>query len=143
MRRRPSWCGCSSAGPSRIFFRRARVAIGAPILHLNHAAFDPDLPRAGWQAPRDVSLTVHEGEIVGLAGLMGVGRTELLGALHGFGAAGRWRGTVEVRGEPARLGTIQAARQAGIAYVTDDRRGTGLVLNHTVAQNAVMSTCGG
>ena len=118
--------------------RAARV--GAPILHLKNAAFDPDVPRAGWQAPTDVSLTVHEGEIVGLAGLMGVGRTELLSALHGFGAQGRWRGTVEVRGQAARLGSIPDARRAGLAYVTDDRRGTGLILNHTVAQNAVMST---
>jgi ribose transport system ATP-binding protein len=114
--------------------------IGAPILRLDHAAFDPDIPRAGWQAPRDVSLTVHVGEIVGLAGLMGVGRTELLSALHGFGANGRWRGLVEMHGKPAALGTIRAARRAGIAYVTDDRRGTGLILNHTVGQNAVMST---
>ena len=98
------------------------------------------MPRAGWQAPRDVSLTVHEGEIVGLAGLMGVGRTELLSALHGFGVSGRWRGTVEVRGVATVLGTIPAARRAGLAYVTDDRRGTGLVLHHTVAQNTLMST---
>lgn len=113
--------------------------VGKPILHLHRAAFDPARPRAGWQAPRDVSLTVHEGEIVGLAGLMGVGRTELLAALYGFGAVGRWRGTVDMRGAAARLGTIGAARRAGIAYVTDDRRGTGLVLHHTVAQNALMS----
>jgi ribose transport system ATP-binding protein len=113
---------------------------GAPILRLEHARFDPEIPRAGWQAPRDVTLTVREGEIVGLAGLMGVGRTELLSALHGFGAAGRWRGRVEVRGAATRLGTIAAARRAGLAYVTDDRRGTGLVLHHTVAQNALMST---
>ena len=124
---------------SDLFPPRA-TKVGAPILRLDHAAFEPDHPRPGWQAPRDVSLTVHEGEVVGLAGLMGVGRTELLSALHGFGTSGRWRGTVEVGGKPARLGTIPAAREAGIAYVTDDRRGTGLVLNHTVAQNAVMST---
>ena len=124
---------------SDLFPPRA-VRVGAPVLRLQNAAFDPDLPRAGWQAPRDVSLTVHEGEIVGLTGLMGAGRTELLSALHGFGAQGRWRGTVEVRGVPTVLGTIGAARRAGLAYVTDDRRGTGLVLNHTVAQNAVMST---
>ena len=116
------------------------AAAGEPILRLDHAAFHPDNPRPGWQAPQDVSLTVHAGEIVGLAGLMGVGRTELLSALYGFGASGRWRGTVEVEGRPAVLGTIAAARRAGIAYVTDDRRGTGLVLKHTVAQNAVMST---
>ncbi len=124
---------------SDLFPPRA-ARIGAPILHLKNAAFDPDVPRAGWQAPVDVSLTVHEGEIVGLAGLMGVGRTELLSALHGFGAQGRWRGTVEMRGQAAHLGSIPDARRAGLAYVTDDRRGTGLILNHTVAQNAVMST---
>ncbi len=126
--------------PFADLFPPRSAAVGAPILRLEHAAFDADRPRPGWQAPRDVSLTVHEGEIVGLAGLMGVGRTELLSALHGFGASGRWRGTVEVRGRPATLGTIAAARRAGIAYVTDDRRGTGLVLKHTVAQNVVMST---
>ena len=124
---------------SDLFPKRAS-RVGAPILHLSRAAFDPDRPRAGWQAPRDVSLTVSKGEIVGLAGLMGVGRTELLGALYGFGAAGHWRGTVEVRGEPAKLGTVEAARRSGIAYVTDDRRGTGLVLHHSVAQNTLMST---
>ena len=124
---------------SDLFPPRA-VGVGAPILRLDHARFEPSNPRPGWQAPQDVSLAVHAGEIVGLTGLMGAGRTELLSALHGFGAEGHWRGTVEVRGTPALLGTIAAARRAGIAYVTDDRRGTGLVLNHTVAQNAVMST---
>jgi len=121
-------------------FPQRPARVGAPILHLKDAAFDPVIPRAGWQAPVKVSLTVHAGEIVGLAGLMGVGRTELLSALYGFGVKGRWRGTVEIRGEPVRLGTIQGARRAGISYVTDDRRGTGLVLRHTVAQNVVMST---
>ena len=124
---------------AELFPPRAR-RVGKPILRLDHASFDPSAPRAGWQAPRDVSLTVHEGEIVGLSGLMGVGRTELLSALHGFGASGRWRGTVEVRGVETALGSIPAARRAGLAYVTDDRRGTGLVLHHTVAQNALMST---
>ncbi|WP_118178808.1 sugar ABC transporter ATP-binding protein [Paraburkholderia phosphatilytica] len=114
--------------------------VGDLILRLDHAAFDPAIPRAGWQAPRDVSLTVHRGEIVGLTGLMGAGRTELLSALYGFGANGRWRGTVDMHGKPVRLGDIHAARHAGIAFVTDDRRGAGLVLHQTVAQNAVMST---
>ena len=124
---------------SDLFPPRA-AKVGKPILRLDHASFEPSVPRAGWQTPQDVSLTVDEGEIVGLAGLMGVGRTEMLCALHGFGAQGKWRGTIEVRGVPTRLGTIPAARRAGIAYVTDDRRGTGLVLHHTVAQNTLMST---
>ncbi len=124
---------------SELFPPRA-TNVGALILRLEHAAFDPAVPRAGWQAPCDVTLDVREGEIVGLGGLMGAGRTELLSALYGFGVEGRWRGAVEIRGKPARLGTVADARRAGLAFVTDDRRGTGLVLHHTVAQNAVMST---
>ena len=114
--------------------------IGRELLQLEHARFDPSIERAGWQAARDVSLTVHAGEIVGLAGLMGVGRTEFLSALYGFEAKGRWSGMVLVDGKPAHLGTIAAARHAGIAYVTDDRRGTGLILKHSVGENVVLST---
>lgn len=124
---------------SDLFPSRAK-AMGKPILRLEHAAFDPDIIRAGWQASVDISLTVHAGEIVGLAGLMGAGRTELFSALYGFGVSGRWRGVVEMHGQAAQLGTIHASRHAGVAYVTDDRRGTGLILNHTVAQNTLLST---
>ncbi|WP_158804785.1 MULTISPECIES: sugar ABC transporter ATP-binding protein [unclassified Acidisoma] len=114
--------------------------LGEPILNLVHARFVPLVDRAGWQAPQDVSLTVHEGEIVGLSGLMGAGRTELLSALYGFEARGRWVGRVEIGGRPVKLGSVATARRAGMAYVTDDRRGTGLVLGQSVARNIVMST---
>ena len=114
--------------------------LGEPILNLVHARFVPVVDRAGWQAPQDVSLTVHEGEIVGLSGLMGAGRTELLSALYGFEARGRWVGRVEIGGRPVKLGSVATARRAGMAYVTDDRRGTGLVLGQSVARNIVMST---
>jgi ribose transport system ATP-binding protein len=122
-----------------LFPPRAERA-GREILRLEHARFEPDVERAGFQAPQDVSMTVHEGEIVGLSGLMGVGRTELFSALYGFGTRGRWHGTVLIVGRAAQLGTVAAARRAGIAYVTDDRRGTGLILHHSVAENVVMST---
>ncbi len=101
---------------------------GALRLRLADASFEPVRPRAGWQAPREISLDVHAGEIVGLAGMMGAGRTELLSALFGTGAQGRWRGTVEIDGRPADLSSIRAARRAGVAFVTDDRRGSGLML---------------
>ena len=113
---------------------------GEPLLGLRHARFQPAVPRAGWQAPVDVTLTVHAGEIVGLSGLMGAGRTELLSALFGYEVRGEWKGDVRVSGRPARLGSVAEARRAGLAYVTDDRRGTGLILGHSVASNIVLST---
>src|SRR4029077_3045169 len=78
-------------------------------------------------------------EIVGLAGVMGAGRTELLSALYGTGLSGGWHGVVEVDGKPARLTSVRAARRAGLAFVTDDRRGSGLMLRMSVARNLVMS----
>jgi ribose transport system ATP-binding protein len=112
---------------------------GKRLLHLDRASFMPVRERAGWQAPREITLDVHAGEIVGLAGVMGAGRTELLSALYGTGLAGRWRGTVEVDGRPVTLRSIRAARKSGIAFVTDDRRGSGLMLRMGVGRNLVMS----
>ena len=83
--------------------------------------------------------TSRKGEIVGLAGIMGAGRTELLSALYGTGVPGRWEGDVAVDGRPVRLDSIASARRAGIAFVTDDRRGSGLMLRMSVALNLVMS----
>jgi len=114
-------------------------AIGEPLLKLEHARFVTKRVPAGWQAPAAVSLTVHAREIVGLAGIMGAGRTELLSTLYGAGPRGRWSGTVEVAGRPARLASIAAARRAGIAFVTDDRRRSGLMLQQTTGRNVVMS----
>ena len=123
---------------SELYPRRA-AAIGRPLLRFRDAAFRPDRESAGWQVPRKLDFDVHAGEIVGLAGVMGAGRTELLSALYGTGLAGAWTGTVELDGAPARLDTIHAARQSGVAFVTDDRRGGGLMLRMPVGRNLVMS----
>jgi len=82
---------------------------------------------------------VREGEIVGLAGIMGAGRTELLSALYGSAGAGSWSGVVEVAGATARLASIHSARARGLAFVTDDRRGAGLMLRDNVSRNLVGS----
>jgi ribose transport system ATP-binding protein len=112
---------------------------GDVLLRLEHARFEPRRAVAGWQSAQDVSLTVRAGEIVGLAGIMGAGRTELLSALYGVGPRGRWRGVVEVGGKPTRIASTPQARRAGLAFVTDDRRGSGLMLRMPVARNLVMS----
>jgi ribose transport system ATP-binding protein len=121
-----------------LYPRRTRMP-GRRLLHLEEVRFQPARASAGWQAPRKISLDVHEGEIVGLAGVMGAGRTELLSALYGTGPAGHWEGTVEIDGRPVRLDSIRAARRAGLALVTDDRRGSGLMLRMAVGRNLVMS----
>jgi ribose transport system ATP-binding protein len=112
---------------------------GDLLLRLEGARFEPVRPQAGWTPPSAVSLTVRAGEIVGLAGIMGAGRTELLTALYGAGPRGRWHGIVEIGGRPARIGSCAAARRAGVAFVTDDRRGSGLMLRLPVGQNLVLS----
>ena len=112
---------------------------GKTLLSLKNASFRLARESAGWQPPRGISLEVREGEIVGLAGIMGAGRTELLSALYGTGLAGRWQGEVAVDGRPVKLESINAARKAGIAFVTDDRRGSGLMLRMAVGLNLVMS----
>lgn len=109
------------------------------LLSLRDASFRLAHESAGWQPPSGVSLDVKAGEIVGLAGIMGAGRTELLSALYGTGLSGRWEGEVAMDGQPVRLDSIRAARAAGIAFVTDDRRGSGLMLRMAVGLNLVMS----
>ena len=125
--------------PLNELYPRRSGAKGATVLRLDQASFRPRRPRPGWQAPRDISLEVHAGEIVGLAGIMGAGRTELLSALYGAAGPGRWTGVVEVGGAPVRLNSIRAARAAGLGFVTDDRRGGGLMLRDSVAHNLVAS----
>ncbi len=112
---------------------------GPVLLHLADAGYAPSAPRAGWQAPSGVSLTVRAGEIVGLAGIMGAGRTELLTCLYGAAPSGRWTGRVEIDGKAVRLESVAAARRAGLALVTDDRRGSGLMLRQSVARNVVLA----
>ena len=83
----------------------------------------------------DVSLTVHPGEIVGLAGLVGAGRTELLETI--IGARGRASGEVRVQGEPLRGGPNRAIR-SGVVLLTDDRQAKGAVPTMTVGENMLL-----
>jgi ABC-type sugar transport system ATPase subunit len=83
-----------------------------------------------------VDLDVHPGEIVGLAGLVGAGRSELLEAI--FGAAPRGAGTVEMFGQPVAGTDPRSAIAAGLGYLPPDRKTAGLILSMTVRQNLTM-----
>ncbi|WP_189823893.1 multiple monosaccharide ABC transporter ATP-binding protein [Streptomyces finlayi] len=91
----------------------------------------------------DVSLTVRRGEIVGIAGLMGAGRTEL--AMSVFGRSyGRYvAGRVEVAGREADVRTVPAAIEAGLAYVTEDRKQYGLNLIDNINRNISLASLPG
>ena len=77
---------------------------------------------------RKANLNVRAGEIVGIAGLMGAGRTELARSIFGRSYGSRNEGTLILNGKELTLGTVTAAIDAGIAYVSEDRKGLGLNL---------------
>ncbi|QDL54530.1 sugar ABC transporter ATP-binding protein [Rhodoferax aquaticus] len=88
------------------------------------------------RAIRDVSFTVRRGEILGFAGLMGAGRTEVARAV--FGADRIDNGEVRVRGQVIRLESPQDAVQAGIGYLSEDRKHFGLATGMDVESNITL-----
>ncbi|NLO62715.1 MAG: ATP-binding cassette domain-containing protein [Clostridiaceae bacterium] len=84
---------------------------------------------------QDASLNVRRGEIVGLAGLMGAGRTELATSVFGRAYGTVLKGRIFKDGQPIILTSISKAIQHGIAYITEDRKGDGLVLPVSISEN--------
>lgn len=82
----------------------------------------------------DVSFRVRAGEILGIAGLMGAGRTEILETIFGAGRTD-WTGTIKLAGKPVRFRHPREACRAGLAMVTEDRKRLGLFANLDVAGN--------
>ena len=90
-----------------------------------------------------VSIDVRAGEVVGIYGLMGAGRTELamsiFGRSYGIGISGElW-----LRGNPVTLKSPKQAIEAGLAYVTEDRKGNGLVLSNSILRNTTLANLKG
>jgi putative multiple sugar transport system ATP-binding protein len=88
---------------------------------------------------KGVDLHVRKGEIVGIAGLMGAGRTELAMSVFGKSYGQRISGTVLMHGQPVDVGTVRKAIDHGIAYVTEDRKGLGLVLEENIQKNVSLA----
>jgi rhamnose transport system ATP-binding protein len=87
-----------------------------------------------------IDLTVRAGEIVGLSGLVGAGRSELARTIFGLTPADR--GEILVRGKPVRIGSPADAIAHGIAYVPEDRRRHGVVLEMPVSENVTLAALG-
>lgn len=101
-----------------------------PVLEVEHLS----LPGAY----DDITFAVRSGEILGVTGLLGSGRTEIAEAL--FGLLPPREGVVKVDGRPVRLLTIDDAISAGIGYVPEDRLSQGLFLNRSIADNIVAAS---
>lgn len=82
---------------------------------------------------RDISFKVHKGEVLGLFGLMGCGRTQIADAI--FGARKKESGTILIKGGEVKIKSPRDAKRAGIAYITNDRKLEGLMLEHSVRKN--------
>src|SRR5258708_5250561 len=87
----------------------------------------------------DISFVLREGEVIGLTGLLGSGRTELAVAL--FGLTKPDRGEIRIHGRRVRIGSAQAAIHLGLGYVPEDRLRQGLVIGQSIGANIVLSTC--
>ena len=112
------------------FYQHEEHQRGEPVLEVS------DLAVPG-HSDRPINFTLHAGEVVGMAGLVGAGRTELAQAI--FGVDGAISGTVKVEGEVVEINNPRDAINAGIALVPEDRRDYGLITEFAVRDNVSLS----
>jgi ribose transport system ATP-binding protein len=123
-------------------FARDRIPdLGRERLRVEHLYLTPDA-RSGRSALHEVNLTVAAGEIVGLAGLMGAGRSEVLEAVFGAHPRRAMRGALYLDGQRYAPGSPRHAIRQGVALIAEDRKGQSLVLRNTVRFNASLSALG-
>lgn len=116
-----------------IYPRRSERHFGEITLEAkNLSAYNPTIGR---QILKNISFHVRKGEIVGFAGLMGSGRTELAHSVFGNPDNFRLEGEIYINGAKKHFSHPEEAIQAGVAYVTEDRKGNGLILIQDVKQN--------
>jgi ribose transport system ATP-binding protein len=125
--------------PVQTLFRVKHGETGGELLRLEDFALRPRRHRPGRREPAGISLTVRAGEIVGLGGLLGSGRTELLETLFGAGTPGRRHGHLSFDGREVAARSPRHAVKLGLALVPEDRRIAGLALPHSVRANTALS----
>ncbi len=111
---------------------------GDELLRVSDLSFRNPLVAGQWLV-RDVSFTLHRGEILGVSGLMGAGRTELLEALFGLHPDYVTAG-ITIDGEPVRIKKVSDAIKAGMALVPEDRKLQGLIMSMNVMENTSLAS---
>ena len=105
------------------------VQIGETVLEVKHLTND---------IVKDVSFNVKKGEILGLFGLMGAGRTNIVEAIYGVRKI--TSGEVLLKGEPVTIDSPESAMKYGIAYLPAERKLEGLLLDHPVSENIILAS---
>ena len=102
--------------------------IGPPVLEVEHLTGNGDT---------DISLTLHKGEVLGLAGLVGAGRTELAKVI--YGVTHKESGTIKLKGEPVDFRAPRDALNAGVGYISENRKTEGVFLDFPISWNITIS----
>ncbi|WP_371346280.1 multiple monosaccharide ABC transporter ATP-binding protein [Ancylobacter sp. IITR112] len=119
-------------------YPKRQPSIGEPIFRVSDwSAYHP--LHSDRQVIRNVDFEVRRGEIVGIAGLMGAGRTEFAMSIFGRSWGQKISGRAEMEGQPVDLSTVRRAIDAGLAYVTEDRKHLGLLLAEDIAKNVTLA----
>lgn len=120
-----------------IYPKREHKQAGETVINVeNWTAYDPALGRT---VLKDINFQVKKGEIVGFAGLMGSGRTELALSIFGNPDGYHITGEIFILGNKKRFGHPRDAINAGVSYVTEDRKGDGLILIQDIKQNITIA----
>ncbi len=117
--------------------RQPKPALGDPLLEVEGLSFRNPLIKDQYLV-RNVSFQLHKGEILGISGLMGAGRTELLEALFGLHPE-FVTGKITIGRKPVRIRSVSDAIRAGMALVPEDRKLQGLVLTMSVTENSTLA----
>ena len=124
------------------FPKRPGVQVGDIAMEVKnwtvHHPLEPDR-----KVVNNVNMHVRKGEVVGISGLMGAGRTELAMSLFGRSYGSNISGELLLNGKPVHLKNEKAAINAGLAYVTEDRKGNGLILSNPIRVNTTLANMKG
>ncbi|MCZ7568953.1 MAG: sugar ABC transporter ATP-binding protein [Ardenticatenaceae bacterium] len=110
--------------------QRERLVPGEEVLRVEHLSYAPLL--------KDISFTLRRREILGIAGAMGTGRSELAQAI--FGAVKRHSGSIYISNKPVNLTGPRQAIKSGVAFLPEDRKNLGLILGMSVAANISLAS---
>lgn len=124
------------------FPKREHKEIGDIMMEVNHwNVYHPIFMEK--KVVNNVSFNVRKGEVLGIAGLMGAGRTELAMSIFGKSYGTKISGKIKLNGKEVVMNTVRDAINNGLAYVTEDRKGNGLILINSTKMNTTLANLKG